>query len=146
MPARAPRPTRAPNQNQPSPGIIVRSVPKSAVDRWLTVEVIKAPMPGVRSRVRNPMPIETTTNIAPISVADAAPMSIKKSCHSGSGSGMRSLCRPQFLGGGAIEAAVRQERDAVVALRRLGAVEPVGDIGGDLLGVAFCRIAKPAAA
>src|SRR6266851_1560675 len=47
---------------------------------------------------------------------------------------------------GAVHGAVGGERDAIVAQRDIACVEPVGDIGGDLLGVALGRIAKAAAA
>src|SRR5690349_18690199 len=50
------------------------------------------------------------------------------------------------VGGSTVDSAVHGERDPVIALRDLGTDQPVGDIGGDLLGVALGGIAKAAAA
>jgi len=54
--------------------------------------------------------------------------------------------RTQPSGSGAIDAAVRREDNAIVALGRLARDQPVGHIECDLLRVAFGRIAKAAAA
>ena len=63
---------------------MVSAQPNSTVDRCTTVALRKVRIASERSRVRKPMPIDMTTNIAPISVAAAAPISAKKSCQAGS--------------------------------------------------------------
>src|SRR4051812_30995999 len=57
-----------------------------------------------------------------------------------------SLRLSQPRGARAVNRAVLGQGDAVVALGRLARIEPVGDIGGDLLRVALGRVAEAAAA
>src|SRR5690242_20699723 len=67
-------------------------------------------------------------------------------CKSSGKGSFRGAKLPQAGGRGMIEVAVGGDCNAVVAFRRLARDEPVGDIEGDLLGIALASVAEAAAA
>src|SRR3984957_19388566 len=122
-------------------------LPNNTVARWITVVERNTRIAAGRLGERKPMPIDTTTNIAPISVAAAVPISAKKSCHAeSSDAGTRRSGGAQFGRRRLVDGAVDAKRHAVFVPGKLGGDQPVRDVERDLVGIARRGIAEPAAA